>query len=1099
MSDINLNMSRTYNFNESAELKLKLAQAKADLKEVRDQLIQTESEVDRLKEKLSKIDGGAFDDLTQAARRSVEEVRAFLKAFQIDPKLVGFDQFKESIMNGGKTALEVITDIKSKYAELFESFNGHGIDTSMLTDFIARLDDIKNSITDLVKIIPEMLSGADGGGGGGSGGGQKMLDISAAIEQLRAAAEGMPEEMREAYNAITELVKAVNEYANIDDAKLRSVSAAFLGLADIGKGSYGSKSMNELRQLILSLTEISSNGGLNLSLDLSGVKGFKLDTASIDALTRNLPKLQTIAANVDEINKINNLSLDLSGAKGLRFNAAPLESLIKVLPKLQKLAANVSDINKISKLKLDFSGVKNFNFDSASVEALVKNLPKLQSIAEHVEDINKINNIQLDMTGIKDFVFDPASVDALLKSLPKLQKLAGSVEDINKINGIKLDMSGVKGFQFDATSVEALVKNLPKLKALAEQVEDINKINNIKLDLSQVKGFSFDASSIESFTKAMPKIQKLAANVEEINKINNIDFSKLQDIKIDQSSIDAVLSLADALKILANNPILQSRFLGGSGGGGGSNGPFGSIEKTIEELERAETKLNNLLSKSSTTSKSWAPQYTDLKNAASNIRGAIEEIQAGNDPVEVLVRRFGEAADDITGYANRIATSMKRIVSEDSQQSVGDFLKKLTQMEKALNNGQIMKGTEQYEKLAEVIRKVRAALEASLTESGYDPAIFAEKIGQGFGSAEGAMQECTTTLAAFTNEGNKLENVVKLMNDYYDAANKAAQNPYITRGADGTWATEKTAEYGEQVKQLNDAYKEYNTTLENANLNDTERANIVQMAAVKEEQLTRTLNNRKDIMQQETGALNSYNSALKQSEQDLKQFAYAQTSSNETSKKAFADMKVAAQEMSAAFAAWKADPSVENVERLEEATAKYNATAEHSKAVITALDGTHKTFGATLSGFASKFAYMFSATRIMMAIYRTMKQMVQGAIELDSAMTQLQIVTGETDAQMNQFANTLATAAQRAAVPIKDLIESATTFARLGYSSGESAQLAEFTAMLQNVGNIDTSKAQDAVTSIIKAYGVSVDQIESVMDKLVSVGKMFAQGCGNAA
>lgn len=45
--------------------------------------------------------------------------------------------------------------------------------------------------------------------------------------------------------------------------------------------------------------------------------------------------------------------------------------------------------------------------------------------------------------------------------------------------------------------------------------------------------------------------------------------------------------------------------------------------------------------------------------------------------------------------------------------------------------------------------------------------------------------------------------------------------------------------------------------------------------------------------------------------------------------------------------------------------------------------------------------------------------------------------------------------------------------------------------MLQNVGDIDVSEAQDSITSIIKAFGISADQIESVMDKLVVTGKLL--------
>ena len=47
--------------------------------------------------------------------------------------------------------------------------------------------------------------------------------------------------------------------------------------------------------------------------------------------------------------------------------------------------------------------------------------------------------------------------------------------------------------------------------------------------------------------------------------------------------------------------------------------------------------------------------------------------------------------------------------------------------------------------------------------------------------------------------------------------------------------------------------------------------------------------------------------------------------------------------------------------------------------------------------------------------------------------------------------------------------------------------------------NIEASAAQDAMTAIIKAFHKDVDDVESVMDKLVTVGKRIAQSCSNAA
>lgn len=159
-----------------------------------------------------------------------------------------------------------------------------------------------------------------------------------------------------------------------------------------------------------------------------------------------------------------------------------------------------------------------------------------------------------------------------------------------------------------------------------------------------------------------------------------------------------------------------------------------------------------------------------------------------------------------------------------------------------------------------------------------------------------------------------------------------------------------------------------------------------------------------------------------------------------------------------------------------------------------------------VGNLAAKFGIWLSASRVIMAGVRSIRQMIKASTELDSAMAQMQIVTRASNKEMAEFAESAAKAAQRIGSSIKDFTDSATTFARLGYNTNESSMLAEYTAMLQNVGDIDVKSAQDAVTAIIKAFDIDVSDIESVMDKLVTTGNNFpisvsqiAEGMNNAS
>ena len=141
------------------------------------------------------------------------------------------------------------------------------------------------------------------------------------------------------------------------------------------------------------------------------------------------------------------------------------------------------------------------------------------------------------------------------------------------------------------------------------------------------------------------------------------------------------------------------------------------------------------------------------------------------------------------------------------------------------------------------------------------------------------------------------------------------------------------------------------------------------------------------------------------------------------------------------------------------------------------------TLSSKFKEIARHFTYMFSGVRLAMTAVRQVKQMVNTAIELDDAMTQLRIVTQTTESEYEKFGHTISDTAKRIGASTTDLINSTTTFARLGYTLSESASLAEYTSKLSNVGDID------AMTAIIKAYDKDVSELETIMDKMVVVGR----------
>ena len=162
-------------------------------------------------------------------------------------------------------------------------------------------------------------------------------------------------------------------------------------------------------------------------------------------------------------------------------------------------------------------------------------------------------------------------------------------------------------------------------------------------------------------------------------------------------------------------------------------------------------------------------------------------------------------------------------------------------------------------------------------------------------------------------------------------------------------------------------------------------------------------------------------------------------------------------------------------------------------------------FSDKLQKFKMHLTTISSIVRAFRMVAMVVKPVVNAVTEVDTAMTQLKIVTQATDEALQKYANDISTVADRTAGSITDLINSTTTFSRLGYTLEESSRLAEYTQMLENVGDIDEQSATAAMTAIVKAYGFNVEELESIMDRLVTVGNNFpisvkelAEGMNNA-
>lgn len=143
-------------------------------------------------------------------------------------------------------------------------------------------------------------------------------------------------------------------------------------------------------------------------------------------------------------------------------------------------------------------------------------------------------------------------------------------------------------------------------------------------------------------------------------------------------------------------------------------------------------------------------------------------------------------------------------------------------------------------------------------------------------------------------------------------------------------------------------------------------------------------------------------------------------------------------------------------------------------------------------GLAGQIAGMVS----LLDVINVGKQAVNQVIELDTALVDLQKTTTMSSSQLNQFYYDANDIAKQMGVTTQEIIEQASAWSRLGYSSAEAAtQMAQLSSQFASISpGMETDDAQEGLVSIMKAWDIGVDDVKSeIMDKINILGNTMAE------
>lgn len=159
-----------------------------------------------------------------------------------------------------------------------------------------------------------------------------------------------------------------------------------------------------------------------------------------------------------------------------------------------------------------------------------------------------------------------------------------------------------------------------------------------------------------------------------------------------------------------------------------------------------------------------------------------------------------------------------------------------------------------------------------------------------------------------------------------------------------------------------------------------------------------------------------------------------------------------------------------------------------------------KSFGDKAADAFKKFSLWSAISSIFYQVINAARGLVDTAIELDSAFTELQKVTDLTIDDFNELTEKAYNLGSEVAKTTTETINAMTEFAKAGYSVEESTDiLAKNALMWTNIadGTVDASESANMIISVMKAFNIEAKGTTHIIDSLNEVSNNFAISSGD--
>lgn len=116
-------------------------------------------------------------------------------------------------------------------------------------------------------------------------------------------------------------------------------------------------------------------------------------------------------------------------------------------------------------------------------------------------------------------------------------------------------------------------------------------------------------------------------------------------------------------------------------------------------------------------------------------------------------------------------------------------------------------------------------------------------------------------------------------------------------------------------------------------------------------------------------------------------------------------------------------------------------------------------------------------------IMNSFHQATQYVKDLDTSLTNIMMVSGESRDAMNEYAKAANDAAKSLGSTTVGMTNATQVFVQQGYDLDTSQQLAKSSVVLGNISQQDTATASDEITAYMNAFKININDLNNALSK----------------